>query len=204
MVWNFCSLDTRALSDFAFTLFDLDNTGYLDMPEIRNLVAEVYGDLFESNRRILKLVQSVDRNKDGRLSAGASASASASAVFVLLRLTLKFLFSLSPVCLSFTSVEFREMNRQYPVILFPGFRMQQELRRKVLGEAFWQQQLKERMRRGVAMTTSIWDVLDKMDVGNRRSEQTAEIEALKAQRWVPGQANLPDAAKRRKQAAAKK
>lgn len=43
--------------------------------------------------------------------------------------------------------EFREFNRKYPAILFPAFRMQQEMRRRVFGEAFWQRELKARAKK---------------------------------------------------------
>jgi hypothetical protein len=67
-LWNYLSLDIRALMRFCFDLFDQDLSGYLDIAEMHELLAEVYGDSFETNERISTLMDELDSNGDGRLS----------------------------------------------------------------------------------------------------------------------------------------
>jgi hypothetical protein len=53
---------------FCFDLFDQDLSGYLDIAEMHELLREVYGDSFESNERLSRLMEELDANGDGRLS----------------------------------------------------------------------------------------------------------------------------------------
>lgn len=53
---------------FCFDLFDQDLSGYLDIAEMHELLREVYGDGFETNDRLVRLMEELDANGDGRLS----------------------------------------------------------------------------------------------------------------------------------------
>jgi Ca2+-binding EF-hand superfamily protein len=59
--------------------------------------------------------------------------------------------------------EFVEFNRKYPVMLFPAFKMQQTLREKVFGFDFWEEQMLRRRKMEGARSTSIFEILSKMD-----------------------------------------
>ena len=67
-LWNYLSLDIKALMRFCFDLFDQDLSGYLDISEMHELLREVYGDSFETNDRLGHLMEELDANGDGRLS----------------------------------------------------------------------------------------------------------------------------------------
>ena len=67
-VWNLASFSRRALTKFAFDLFDLDASGYLSMDEVQKLVVEVYGQASERNVRLHRIVETVDKNGDDQIS----------------------------------------------------------------------------------------------------------------------------------------
>lgn len=63
-MWNYCSMDIRALLRFSFDLFDSDLSGYLDMSEVYELLSEVYGDMYDQNHRLTSLMRELDSNGD--------------------------------------------------------------------------------------------------------------------------------------------
>ena len=69
-VWNYCTFELKALVKFAFSLFDLDGSGWLDQEELEELVKEVYGDGFNNNVRVQRIVDKIDENGDGKISFG--------------------------------------------------------------------------------------------------------------------------------------
>ena len=84
---------------FAFSLFDIDGGGYLEMSEVRALVQSVYGSHYKNNRRIARIIELVDKNDDGMISFE----------------------------------EFQDFNRNYPIMLFPSFQMQNIIRERLFG-----------------------------------------------------------------------
>jgi len=66
--WNFCSFDFRNLVIFAFNLYDTDNSGQLEIVEMKELVAEVYGSKWAENVRLQKIIENLDDNSDGLVS----------------------------------------------------------------------------------------------------------------------------------------
>lgn len=67
-MWNYCSLDLRALVRFTFDLFDRDLSGFLDVSEVYELLAEVYGDSYEQNHRLKLLFEELDSNGDNKIA----------------------------------------------------------------------------------------------------------------------------------------
>lgn len=133
--WNYCSLDARALARFTFNLYDISNKRVLTSDEIRQMVAEVYGDQYESQTHLRKII------KDAVDVKGSFASTPG-------QLTLS---------------EFEGFSKKHAMLLFPAFKMQQQMRAKVLGENYWTEQLKMRMVAMLNMETSIYQVLDDME-----------------------------------------
>ncbi|CAE7228529.1 CNB1 [Symbiodinium sp. KB8] len=78
--------------------------------------------------------------------------------------------------------EFKGMNLAYPSMLFPAFRIQQLMRDKVFGAAFWNVALKNRIKMGAGATATIWDITKAVDDA-RRTQCDDELGALQAQRW---------------------
>jgi EF-hand domain pair len=126
-------MDVRSLIRFSFDLFDADLSGYLDVAEVFELLAEVYGEDYEHNYRLKKLIKELDENGDEKISFE----------------------------------EFRVINERYPSMLFPAFRMQKALRDNVLGELFWQEQLKQRIKMGYGASPTIWEILEAVDLARK-------------------------------------
>jgi len=53
---------------FAFFLFDLDESGFLDMNEVESMVASVYGAHFADDERVKRVLDCLDANGDGEVS----------------------------------------------------------------------------------------------------------------------------------------
>merc|ERR1711991_129040 len=65
-LWNFCSLNRGGLILFAFTLYDSDDSGELEMDELEKLLKDVYGvNGLKENPRVLSLVRQIDKSGDG-------------------------------------------------------------------------------------------------------------------------------------------
>ena len=67
-IWNYCTYELKALVKFAFGLFDIDGSGTLEKDEVEELIREVYGDAWNSNLRVQKVVDMIDINGDGVVS----------------------------------------------------------------------------------------------------------------------------------------
>ena len=67
-IWNYCTFELKALVKFAFGLFDIDGSGSLEKDEVEELIAQVYGDAWNSNMRVQKVVDLIDINGDGVVS----------------------------------------------------------------------------------------------------------------------------------------
>lgn len=60
MMWLYCSLDRRDLTDFAFTMYDNDGDGYLTIHDFRELLLEVYGIMLASNPVVQYVLKEVE------------------------------------------------------------------------------------------------------------------------------------------------
>lgn len=65
-VLNYCSYDARQLMQYAFTIFDGDESGILDMAEVNQLVEYVYGDKLDD--KVKTILKGLDKNGDGTIS----------------------------------------------------------------------------------------------------------------------------------------
>ena len=64
-LWNFCSLNKGGLILFAFTLYDVDDSGELEGNEMMLLIKEIYGQHAEVSSRVTKLLKQIDASGDG-------------------------------------------------------------------------------------------------------------------------------------------
>ena len=62
--WNYCTFTSRALAEFAFSLFDNDDSGTLEKGEIEILVEAVYGGSSGDNVRVQRTLDLLDSNGD--------------------------------------------------------------------------------------------------------------------------------------------
>ena len=163
--WNYCSMDARALARFTFGLYDVEKSGYLtkvvqfgthtDVHESRNaltvspgpvppaqemirvLVSEVYGDLFESQYQLRRIVQDAAEMKEGRLNLCESTQIQVPACRHCSRTcgagTVRWIFAFFAVCL-YPPAEFEDFAKKHAILLFPAFKMQQQMRAKIIGE----------------------------------------------------------------------
>ena len=67
-IWNFCTFELGPLVKFAFQLFDLDGSGSLETEEVGELIKCVYGDAYDTNIRIQRIMDRIDENGDGVIS----------------------------------------------------------------------------------------------------------------------------------------
>jgi len=70
-LWNYCTQDQLALISFAFDLYDLDNSGSIDIDELTQMLTEVYGDRVEHNthaQNIKKKIKSYSGIMPGQIS----------------------------------------------------------------------------------------------------------------------------------------
>lgn len=68
-VWNMCTFKIDTLSNFAFDMYDLDSDGELSIPEIENMVEELYGE--KGGRLCLKQATQYAEERGGALSLNA-------------------------------------------------------------------------------------------------------------------------------------
>ena len=65
--WKYIAKGKKDLAEFAFDIYDTDNSEYLSEDEVINMVAELYGTKrLEDGTR--KLIKKMDRDKNGRIS----------------------------------------------------------------------------------------------------------------------------------------
>jgi Ca2+-binding EF-hand superfamily protein len=67
-LWNFCSMDGRALMRFAFLLFDPNATGRVPTEDLRSLIREVYGAGFERNAKVQTVIREAVQSADGHVN----------------------------------------------------------------------------------------------------------------------------------------
>jgi len=63
---------------------------------------------------------------------------------------------------SVTYSEFKKFNQQYPILLFPAYRMQEKLRAKILGRKYWEKQENLRLMWGKGRQQNIYELLGDM------------------------------------------
>mmetsp|Transcript_6181 Transcript_6181/g.8445 ORF Transcript_6181/g.8445 Transcript_6181/m.8445 type:complete len:354 (-) Transcript_6181:37-1098(-) len=126
-LWNFCSYSLQNLAVFAFSLFDADGSNRLDLSEVRDLVQSVYGDKMGDNKRIERILDSLDSDGSGEI----------------------------------TIQEFLLYNKQYPLLLYPAYSIQNHLRHKVIGERFWKRM--EIRRETEFRRQNIFEIIEAVD-----------------------------------------
>ena len=67
-VWNYCSYNLTGLVKFAFGMFDLDGSGVIEVHEMKELVAHVWGDHWESNVRVQRIIDNLEDAKDSSIT----------------------------------------------------------------------------------------------------------------------------------------
>ena len=80
--------------------------------------------------------------------------------------------------------QFVELNTKFPSLLFPAFTIQSAIRRRVLGDAFWENEYARRAAVGAAASYSIFDVLHAMEEARLKAGSREVAAALKG-RYVP-------------------
>ena len=108
-LWNFCTFDKKSLLRFSFELYDADDSGYLDLDEIKLILREVYGKhkykSTQASQHILKEIETMIET--GKCVGGLNLAT------------------------------FNEFCRHHPALLYPAFELQQALQQNVLGSKFW-------------------------------------------------------------------
>ena len=113
-VWNICSMEVDALSNFAFDLFDVDLPhGELSFPDIERMMIELFGeDGIKSGTGKVAMddITLYAEERGGRLK----------------------------------SADFTIYTHRHQMILFPIFTIQNAIQRRVMGNRFWKRVEKKR------------------------------------------------------------
>lgn len=105
--WNYCPFSRSQLEEFAFALYDLDDSGKLNTQELTTLVAEVYGIPDDLAKK--KVLAAIVKEANVLAKPDGLMTLTAFRVFVL----------------------------RHPGLLQPAYALQQRLQRAVCGEKFW-------------------------------------------------------------------
>ena len=101
---------------FAFDLYDRDSSGEIDMAELNGMLKELYGKRYAANATAVNLLKHINAMNDREYAD------------------------------NITVDTFTEFVRTHPAMLSPAFLMQQNLRDRVLGGAWWDRRARERVR----------------------------------------------------------
>ena len=115
-IWNYCTLTTMTLMTFAFDLYDTDSSGMIDGDEMLCVVNEVYGTSAAKNS---VYAQKIIRMIKAKQAVGAGSD-------------------------DIDKNEFVRFCMKRKALLFPAFQMQETLRTKIMGAAFWNEMSKRR------------------------------------------------------------
>lgn len=133
-IYNYCTFTWQGLCRYAFDLFDDDQSGFLDVPEVIDLVRYVYGKPLDD--KVMKILENIDEDMSGTI----------------------------------TFKEFCKKNKNYPSLLFPAFHMQEVLRSKCLGPAFWTATTIRRHKGKDQTDEDVIALLQKMEVEAQEAE----------------------------------
>ena len=124
-VWNFCSTARDALIPFAFNLYDLDGSKDLDPDEVKLLVAEILGD--EGTNDEEQAIGGGDFTDSYKVNVDA--------LMKLLKPSKNGLIDVKA---------FTKFVMKAPQAMKPAYELQEVLRARVLGEAFWKAAMRKR------------------------------------------------------------
>lgn len=131
-LWNYCTLDKNALVCFAFTLYDTDGSGSIEILEVEMMLREVYGKSYDKNGNAAAVMRAVKEWKGVPMNAAERAKAeTAKAQRVAAGLP-------APPSIGITLAEFRDFVRTHAALMWPAFQMQLALKDHIMTAAFWE------------------------------------------------------------------
>ena len=115
-LWQYCTLGRAQLIMFAFDLYDRDSSGAIDFEEFNTMLKELYGRRYAKNQIALNLMRHI--NEFNKRHDTEEVDVDTFAAFV----------------------------KSHPALLQPAFSMQQTLRERILGGAWWDRRSHERVK----------------------------------------------------------
>ncbi len=115
-LWQYCTLGRAQLIMFAFDLYDRDSSGAIDFEEFNTMLKELYGRRYAKNQIALNLLRHI--NELNKRHDTEEVDVETFAAFV----------------------------KSHPALLQPAFSMQQTLRERILGGAWWDRRSHERVK----------------------------------------------------------
>jgi|TARA_B100000780_G_C20957217_1_gene381944 hypothetical protein len=70
MLTLFCSIGKGSFVAFAFSLYDTDGSQTLETDELRRMMEEVYGKMWESKKKVRDVLMQMDQDGDGSCDIG--------------------------------------------------------------------------------------------------------------------------------------
>jgi len=117
-LWQYCTLGRPQLVMFAFDLYDRDSSGAIDFDECNAMLKELYGKRYAKNSTAVNLLRHINQLTKKHDTDEVDVEA------------------------------FAEFCRTHPAMLMPAFSMQQTLRERILGGAWWDRRSNERVKLG--------------------------------------------------------
>jgi len=175
-VWNYLTFSAMGIIEFAFTLYDTDQSMYMDRDEVHKLVSDVYnkGDQTGTGNKLEPRVENIltklDSDGDGKISLQ----------------------------------EFTKFNQGHPLLLFPAYGIQQTLRSAILGISFWERITADREK--VFEGKQITEILEGRTIQEYRKGMEELGNKERYNTWRPHERNteLEDNARTERQAARKR
>ena len=115
-LWQYCTLGRPQLVMFAFDLYDRDSSGAIDFDEFNAMLKELYGKRYAKNSTAVNLLRHINQLTKKHDTDEVDVEA------------------------------FAEFCRTHPAMLVPAFSMQQTLRERILGGAWWDRRSNERVK----------------------------------------------------------
>ena len=147
-LYNFCTFDNVSLCRFAFQIYDLDGSGYLDHDEIEKIVKDLYGRRgFKTNASAQKCIQQL-KNMEW--------------------------YSGSTLDMGTGEIDFQSFlifSKNHPTLLYPAFQMQYDLQSQCLGSGCWQCAAEQRRSLEKIIGCSDNDLLDVLQAMHAEEEQ---------------------------------
>lgn len=130
-LYNFLTFDSTSLCNFAFTIYDEDNSGYLDEKEIEKIVKDLYGKRnYKKNISAQKCIEQlkslewIKNVEDHTITKGSNDSYGSGRSNGFQQKEIDF-------------DQFQKFCGHHSIMLLPAFIMQFELQKKILGSGFW-------------------------------------------------------------------
>jgi Ca2+-binding EF-hand superfamily protein len=147
-LWQYCTLGRAQLIMFAFDLYDRDSSGAIDFEEFNTMLKELYGPVWKSTSE-LRSTETTSRRWRG--APAIRFPRRYGRRYAKNQIALNLLRHINELNKRHDTEEvdvetFAAFVKSHPALLQPAFSMQQTLRERILGGAWWDRRSHERVK----------------------------------------------------------